>query len=163
MMRLIDNDKPDAARTCEALAVNGQKFGRREHNTDAARSKTGKHVVADRLDGLARQHANANAERGHRRREVVGLVGNERAQRIDKNARTPAKDRLARRMDMEDERLAAARSHNGKNTLMIGQGVERLDLSTVRLVRPDKAMDERTRELGIGKLSKRFALTRLQT
>ena len=45
---------------------------------------------------------------------------------------------------------------------MIGQGIERLDLRAVRLVRADKAMDKRARELGIGKLGERLALTRLQ-
>ena len=65
---------------------------------------------------------------------MIGLVGNERAQRIDKDARTPAKNRLARGMHVEDEGLAASRSHDGKNTLMIGQGIECLDLCTVRLV-----------------------------
>jgi len=163
MMRLIDNDKTDAARTRKAVAVNGQELGRREHDAGAARSQAGKHVIARRLHGLAGQHAYANAERGHRRREVIGLVGNERAQRIDKDARTPAKDRLARGMHMEDKRLAAPRSHNGQNTLVIGQGIERLDLRAVRLVRADKAMDKRARQLGIGKLGERLALAGLQT
>ena len=142
--------------------MNGQELGRREHDAGAARSQAGKHVIARGLHGLASQHADANAERGHRRREVVGLVGHKRAQRIDKDARTPAKDRLACGMHMEDERLAAPRSHNGKNTLVIGQGIERLDLCAVRLVRADKAVDERARELGIGKLGERLALARLQ-
>ena len=93
---------------------------------------------------------------------MIGLVGNERAQRIDKDTRTPAKNRLARGMHMEDKRLAAPRSHNGQNTLVIGQGIERLDLRAVRLVRSDKAVNERARELGIGKLGKRLAFTRLQ-
>ena len=66
-------------------------------------------------------------------------------------------------MHMEDERLAAPRSHNGQNTLVIGQGIERLDLRAVRLVRADKAMDKRARQLGIGKLGKRLALSGLQT
>ena len=65
-------------------------------------------------------------------------------------------------MHMEDERLATPRSHNGQNTLVIGQGIERLDLRAVRLVRADKAMDKRARELGIRKLGERLALTRLQ-
>ena len=151
MMRLIDNDKTDA------------ELGRREHDAGAARSQAGKHVIARRLHGLAGQHAHANAERGHRRREVIGLVGNERAQRIDKDARTPAKDRLARGMHMEDKRLAAPRSHNGQDALVIGQGIERLDLRAVRLVRADKAMDKRARELGIRKLGERLALAGLQT
>ena len=93
---------------------------------------------------------------------MVCLVGNERAQRIDEDARPPAKNRLARGMHVEDEGLAASRSHDGKNTLMIGQGIECLDLRAVRLVRADKAVDERARELGIGKLGERLALTRLQ-
>ena len=93
---------------------------------------------------------------------MIGLVGNKRAQRIDKDTRTSAKDSLARSMHMEDERLAAPRPHDGKNTLVIGQGIERLDLRAVRLVRSDKAMDKRARELGIGKLGERLALTRLQ-
>ena len=162
MMRLIDNDKTDAPRTRKAIAVNGQKLGRREHDAGAARSQAGKHVIARRFHGLAGQHAYANAERGHRRGKVIGLVGNERAQRIDKDTRTPAKNRLARGMHMEDKRLAAPRSHNGQNTLVIGQGIERLDLRAVRLVRSDKAVNERARELGIGKLGKRLAFTRLQ-
>ena len=163
MMCLIDNDKTDAPRTRKAVAVNGQELRRREHDAGAARSQAGKHVIARRLHGLAGQHANANAERSHRRREVIGLVGNERAQRIDKDARTPAKDRLARSMHVEDKRLAAPRSHNGQNTLVIGQGIERLDLRAVRLIRADKAMDKRARELGIGKLGERLALAGLQT
>ena len=162
MVRLIDNDKTDAARAREAIAVNGQEFGRREHDAGAARGQTGKHVIARGLHGLASQHADANAERGHRRREVIGLVGDERAQRIDEDARPPAKNRLACGMHMEDEGLAASRSHNGQNTLVIGQGIERLDLCAVRLVRADKAVDERARELGIGKLGERLALARLQ-
>ena len=93
---------------------------------------------------------------------MIGLVGHECTQRIDKDARTPAKDRLACGMHMEDEGLAASRSHNGQNTLVIGQGIERLDLCAVRLVRADKAVDERARELGIGKLGERLALARLQ-
>ncbi len=93
---------------------------------------------------------------------MIGLVGNECAQRIDKNARTPAKDRLACGMYMENQRLAATRSHNGQNALVVGQGVKRLDLCAVRLVRSDKAVNERARELGIGKLGKRLALARLQ-
>ena len=93
---------------------------------------------------------------------MIGLVGNERAQRIDKDARTPAKDRLARGMHMEDEGLAASRPHNGKNTLVIGQGIERLDLCAVRLVRANEAVNERARELGIGKLGERLALAGLQ-
>ena len=93
---------------------------------------------------------------------MVCLVGNERAQRIDEDARPPAKNRLACGMHMKDERLAAPRSHDGKNTLVIGQGIERLDLCAVRLVRADKAVDERARELGIGKLGERLALARLQ-
>ena len=163
MMRLIDNDKTDAPRTRKAVAVNGQELGRREHDAGAARSQAGKHVIARRLHGLAGQHADANAERGHRRREMIGLVGNERAQRIDKDARTPAKNRLARGMHMEDERLAAPCSHNGQNTLVIGQGIECLDLRAVRLVRTDEAMDKRARQLGIGKLGERLALAGLQT
>ena len=94
---------------------------------------------------------------------MIGLVGNERAQRIDKDARTPAKDRLARSMHMEDERLATPRPHNGQDTLVIGQGIERLDLRAVRLVRADKAMNKRARQLGIGKLGERLALAGLQT
>ena len=93
---------------------------------------------------------------------MIGLVGNECAQRIDKDTRTPAKNRLACGMYMKDERLAATRSHNGQNALVVGQGVKRLDLCAVRLVRSDKAVNERARELGIGKLSERFAFTRLQ-
>ena len=93
---------------------------------------------------------------------MIGLVGDERAQRIDEDARPPAKNRLACGMHMEDEGLAASRSHNGQNTLVIGQGIERLDLCAVRLVRADKAVDERARELGIGKLGERLALARLQ-
>ena len=162
MVRLIDNDKADAARTREAVTVDRQELGRREHDAGTARSQAGEHVIARRLHGLAGQHADANAERGHRRREVIGLVGNERAQRIDKDARTPAKNRLARGMHMEDERLAASRSHNGQNTLVIGQGIERLDLRAMWLVRADKAMDKRARQLGIGKLGERLALARLQ-
>ena len=163
MMRLVNDDKPDTPRARKAVAVNGQELWRREHDTGAARSQAGKHVIARCLHGLAGQHAHANAERSHRRREVISLVGNERAQRIDKDARTPAKDRLARGMHMEDKRLAAPRSHNGQNTLVIGQGVERLDLRAVRLVRSDKAMDKRARQLGIGKLGERLALAGLQT
>ena len=162
MMRLIDNDKTDAPRTRKAIAVNGQELGRREHDAGAARSQTGKHVIARRLHGLAGQHANTNAKRCHRRRKVIGLVGNERTQRIDKDARTSAKHRLTRGMYMEDERLAAARSHNGQDALVVGQGIECLNLCAVRLVRSDKAVNERARELGIGKLGKRLALTRLQ-
>ena len=143
--------------------MNGQELGRREHDAGAARSQAGKHVIARRLHGLAGQHAYANAERGHRRREVIGLVGNERAQRIDKDARTPAKNRLARGMHMEDKRLAAPRSHDGQNTLVIGHGIECLDLRAVRPVRTDKAMDKRARQLGIGKLGERLALAGLQT
>ncbi len=93
---------------------------------------------------------------------MIGLVGNERTQRIDKDARTPAKNRLACGMYMKDQRLAATRSHNGQNALVVGQGVKRLDLCAVRLVRSDKAVNERARELGIGKLGERFAFTRLQ-
>ena len=163
MMRLIDNDKTDAPRTRKAVAVNGQELGRREHDAGAARSQAGKHVIARRLHGFAGQHAYTNAERSHRRREVIGLVGNERTQRIDKDARTPAQDCLARGMHMEDKRLAAPRSHNGQNALVIGQGIERLDLRTVRLVRADKAVNERACELGIGKLGERLALAGLQT
>ena len=162
VVRLIDNDKTDAPRTRKAVAVNGQELGRREHDAGTARSQADKHVIARRLHGLAGQHANANAKRCHRRREVIGLVGNKRTQRIDKDARTSAKHRLTRGMYMEDERLAAPRSHNGQNTLVIGQGIERLDLRAVRLVRADKAMDKRARELGIGKLGERLALARLQ-
>ena len=142
MVRLVDNDKADASRTCKAIAMDRQELRRRENNAGAARSQAGKHVIARRLHGLAGQHANANAERGHRRGKVIGLVGNERAQRIDKDTRTPAKNRLARGMHMEDKRLAAPRSHNGQNTLVIGQGIERLDLRAVRLVRSDKAVNE---------------------
>ena len=142
--------------------MNGQELGRREHDAGAARSQAGEHVIARGLHGLAGQYADANAERGHRRREVIGLVGHKRAQRIDKDARTPAKDRLACGMHMEDEGLAASRSHNGQNTLMIGQGIERLDLCAVRLVRANEAVDKRARELGIGKLGERLALAGLQ-
>ena len=162
MVRLIDNDKSDATRTRKAVAVNGQELGRREHDAGAARSQAGKHVIARGLHGLAGQHADANAERGHRRREVIGLVGHERAQRIDKDARTPAKNRLACGMHMEDERLAAPRPHDGKNALVIGQGIERLDLRAMRLARADKAVDKRARELGIGKLGECLALAGLQ-
>ena len=143
--------------------MNRQELRRREHDAGAARSQAGKHVIARCLHGLAGQHAHANAERSHRRREVIGLVGNERTQRIDKDARTPTKDRLARSVHMEDERLSAPRSHNGQNTLVIGQGIECLDLRAVRLVRADKAMDKRARELGIRKLGERLALAGLQT
>ena len=163
MMRLIDNDKTDAPRTRKAVAVNGQELGRREHDASAARSQAGKHVIARRLHGLAGQHAHANAERGHRRREVIGLVGNKRAQRIDKDARPPTKDRLARGVHMEDERLATSRPHNGQNALVVGERVECLDLRAMWLVRADKAMDKRARELGIGKLGERLALAGLQT
>ena len=162
MMRLVDNDKPDTTRASKAVAVNRQELRRREHDAGAARSQAGKHVIARRLHGLAGQHAYANAERSHRRREVIGLVGNERTQRIDKDTRTPAKDRLARGVHMEDKRLSAPRSHNGQNTLVIGQGIERFDLRAVRLVRADKAMDKRARELGIRKLGERLALSGLQ-
>ena len=93
---------------------------------------------------------------------MIGLVGNKRTQRIDKDARTSAKHRLTRGMHMEDERLAAARSHNRQDTLVIGQGIERLDLRAVRLVRADKAMDKRACQLGIRKLGERLALARLQ-
>lgn len=47
-------------------------------------------------------------------------------------------------MYMEDEGLAAARSHNGQDALVVGQGIERLNLRAVRLVRSDKAMDKRS-------------------
>ena len=65
-------------------------------------------------------------------------------------------------MHMEDEGLAASRSHDSKNTLMIGQGIECLDLRTVRLVRANETMDKRSRELGVGKLGERLAFARLQ-
>ena len=142
MVCLIDNDKADTSRTRKAIAMDGKELRRRENDAGATRSQAGKHVIARGFHGLAGQHAYANAERGHRRREVIGLVGNERAQRIDKDTRTPAKNRLARGMHMEDKRLAAPRSHNGQNTLVIGQGIERLDLRAVRLVRSDKAVNE---------------------
>ena len=38
VVRLIDNDKADAARTREAVTVDRQELGRREHDTGAARS-----------------------------------------------------------------------------------------------------------------------------
>ena len=93
---------------------------------------------------------------------MIGLVGNECAQRIDKDARTPSKDRLARGMRMEDERLTTSRPHNGQNALVVGERVECLDLRAMWLVRADKAMDKRARELGIRKLGERLAFTRLQ-
>ena len=93
---------------------------------------------------------------------MIGLVGNERAQRIDKDARTPSKDRLARGVHMEDERLTTSRPHNGQNALVVGERVECLDLRAMWLVRADKAMDKRARELGIRKLGERLAFTRLQ-
>ena len=118
MVCLIDNDKANTSRTCKAIAMDRQELRRRENDAGAARSQAGKHVIARCLHGLAGQHAHANAERSHRRREVISLVGNERAQRIDKDARPPTKDRLARGVHMEDERLAAPRPHNGQDALV---------------------------------------------
>ena len=65
-------------------------------------------------------------------------------------------------MHVEDEGLAAPRPHDGQNTLVIGQGIECLDLRAVRLARADKAVDERARELGVGKLGECLTLARLQ-
>ena len=77
MVRLIDNDKADTSRTRKAVAMDGKELRRRKNDAGAARSQAGKHVIARRFHGLAGQHANANAERGHRRGKVIGLVGNE--------------------------------------------------------------------------------------
>ena len=114
MMRLIDNDKPDTPRARKAITVIDRNSG--VVSTMPVRPEAKPANTSSRAASTVSpvNHAHANAERSHRRREVIGLVSNERTQRIDKDARTPTKDRLARGVHMEDERLATPRPHNSQ-------------------------------------------------
>ena len=55
---------------------------------------------------------------------MVGLVGDQRAQGVDEQARLARGESPFGRMQLEGERLAAARGHDGQGRLALGQGVE---------------------------------------
>lgn len=60
--------------------------------------------------------------------EMEGLVRHEGAQRIDEDAGFALEQGGARSMQMEYERLAAPRCHDGKRIASVREGVERASL-----------------------------------
>ena len=80
------------------------------------------------------------------------LIGDERAQRVDEHARPTVEDRFADRVDVEDERFAAPRAHDGERVAPALERIEGLDLRPMGSRGPNEGMHERARELVVGEL-----------
>ena len=61
------------------------------------------------------------------------------------------RERLARSMNLEDQGFSAAGAHHRKDTFALAQSVKRIALRGMRICGSNKRMDERTRQLIIGK------------
>ena len=94
--------------------MDGEKLRRGEDDVDGARGKSLEHAGAVLERGLAREHARRHAEAVKDAAQVVGLVAHKRTQGVDKHARLVVQQCAARRMHMEDERLAATRGHDAQ-------------------------------------------------
>ena len=80
--------------------------------------------------------------------EVEGLVGHERAQRVHKDARPAARDGLAGGVQVEDERLAAARRHDRQARAPGGEHLERAGLRRQQRSIADELGTQRVVERG---------------
>ena len=81
------------------------------------------------------------------RGKVVGLVGHEGAQRVDEDARAAVQDGLARRVDVEDEGLAAAGGHDGHAGTTPAKQLEGTSLGGQQGPLPNEAAHELEGEL----------------
>ena len=77
---------------------------------------------------------------------MVGLIGNERAQRIHEHADEPGSQSAANSMHVEDERLAPAGSHDRKRILPLGEAIERTTLRLMQRPIADHGADQGIRQ-----------------
>ena len=92
MVRLVHGDKAHAPGGGEALAVDREELGSRQHDVERALGERAEDLRTRRLGGIAREHAHADAPRAQKARQMEGLVGDEGAQGVHEDARTAVED-----------------------------------------------------------------------
>ena len=128
-MRLVNHHKAHAAGLRKAVGMDGKELRRGEQHVGIALGKGGKGLVALAERRLARQHADRHAQLSKGLAQMEGLVRDQGAQRVHKDAGLSLKQGLACGVHMEDKRLAAARRHDRKGRPAARKGVKRLALS----------------------------------
>jgi len=78
---------------------------------------------------------------------MKGLIGNERAQWEHEQGRDVVAQRASRRMQVKDQRLAAAGGHDGQAALTGSKGLERFHLRLMELTIAEEGTNERGIEI----------------
>ena len=136
VVRLVDHHEADAPAFGEARRVMVEELGRGQHHVERAVRERRERRVAPAGRGLAGEGRDRAAERRERVLEMERLIGHERPQRVDEDGGPPGSDRLASRVHVEDERLAAPGGHHRERRGARGEMRERLGLGRDAAVAP---------------------------
>ena len=146
VVSLVNHDEADAAGSRELGGVAYKELRRCEHDVDRAIPQARKNLAALVRRAFSRERARVDPEGRERFVDVKRLVSDERAQRVDEQARRMVRERLACRMHLEGERLAAPRRHDGKHGVPRAKAREHHTLRFVQLAVADNRPHHRVLE-----------------
>lgn len=131
--------------------MDGEELRRGEHAVYTPLRQTCIDVLAHLLRTLARKHGHSEPELREDLLQMKCLICHEGTQGIDEDARLALEKRHAGCMQVEDERLAAPRRHDGERVAPMGKRIERVGLRLMQLMLPMSAVRRESSSSGRGK------------
>ncbi len=141
--------------------MEGKVLRRGEHDVGAAFGQAGHDALAICGIGGTGYHLAMHPEGTQGPVQVEGLVGHKGAQGVHEQAGLALGQRQLGGMQMEDERLAAARAHDGQGGSPLVKKIEHLRLRVVQLPLPQEGRNHvgpEARRVGLGALLPKGAL-----
>ena len=132
VVRFVHDDEPDAPRGRQLVGVEHEVLRRGEHDIETPVGQPRVHrraLLGRRLAGDDGAH---DAEALEARPQVEHLVGDERPQGVDEQARGMVGQRAEGGIGLEAQRLAASRGHDGEGGLPRPQPIENLSLGRMQ-------------------------------
>ena len=146
VVSLVNHDEADAAGSRELGGVAHEELWRCEHDVDRAVLQARKNLTAFVGRAFPRERTRVDPEGRERFVDVKRLVSDKRTQRVDEQARRMVRERLACRMHLEGERLAASRRHDGEHGVPSAKAREHHALRFVQLAVADDRPHHRVLE-----------------
>ena len=146
VVSLVNHDEADAAGSRELGGVAHKELRRREHDVDRTVRQAREGLAALVGRAFPCERARVDSEGRERFVDVKRLVSDKRTQRVDEQARRMVRERFACRMNLEGERLAAPRRHDGEHGVPSTKARENHTLRFVQLAVADDRPHHRVLE-----------------
>ncbi len=148
VVRLVDDHEANAPRDGEGVGVPIKELRRGQHDVDAAvlKPREGFPTLVGSAFAGERRHGDAEARQGFTQMER--LIRDERAQRVDEQARLVVRQGAQGGVHLEGERFATAGDHDAKGRTPLVEIVENGSLGRMELALPDERAHDPVGERG---------------